>query len=107
VVAYVCNVAYEVIVMISEVPERCYTVTPVEGFQKWIIQADYLPDNPMDTPRIKFAETIKKGLGKSLLEYFYLFFIVDGNPFTPHETNLHLGSMICRELFMVSVNLIR
>jgi hypothetical protein len=32
----------------------------VEGFQKWIIQADYLPDNPMDTPRIKFAETLKR-----------------------------------------------
>jgi hypothetical protein len=33
---------------------------PLEGFQKWIIRADYLPDNPMDTPRIKFAETIKR-----------------------------------------------
>jgi hypothetical protein len=32
----------------------------VEGFQKWIIRADYLPDNPMDTPWIKFAETIKR-----------------------------------------------
>jgi hypothetical protein len=31
----------------------------LEGFQKWIIRADYLPDNPMDTPRIKFTETIK------------------------------------------------
>jgi hypothetical protein len=34
--------------------------TVLEGFQKWIIRADYLPDNPMDTPRIKFAETIKR-----------------------------------------------
>jgi hypothetical protein len=27
-------------------------VVTVEGFQKWIIRADHLPDNPMDTPRI-------------------------------------------------------
>jgi hypothetical protein len=25
-----------------------------------IIRADYLPDNPMDTPRTKFAETIRR-----------------------------------------------
>jgi hypothetical protein len=25
-----------------------------------IIRADYLPDNPMDTPWTKFAETIKR-----------------------------------------------
>jgi hypothetical protein len=34
-------------------------ISVMEGFQKWIIRADYLPDNPMDTPRIKFTETIK------------------------------------------------
>jgi hypothetical protein len=47
------------IVIIYRLFRKEPTVT-VEGFQKWIIRADYLPDNPMDTPRIKFAEPIKR-----------------------------------------------
>jgi hypothetical protein len=34
----------------------------MEGLQKWIIRRDYLLDNLMDTPGIKFAETIKRSL---------------------------------------------
>jgi hypothetical protein len=44
----------------------------VEGFQKWIIQADYLRDNPMDTPRIKFAEPIKRSR-QIIAGVFFLF----------------------------------
>jgi hypothetical protein len=37
-----------------------FSISVLEGFQKWIIRADYLPDNPMDTRQIKFTETIKR-----------------------------------------------